>query len=116
MQDWFNPLYEMDVFVRGRFLTTNTIHLIKMDVKDDIESVWGYKKETIEIVTYPLNLLSNWEVSETCPKFRTYVNPFTGEVKKIKGRKHGTGCIYKWSVSFALFCYRLRDFFTKFLY
>lgn len=116
MDKWLNPMYEMDVFVKGRFLTSDTIYLIKTDVRENIEEVWGYKKETIEVVTYPLNLLNNWELIETCPKFRTYVNPFTGEVKKIKGRKHGTGCIYKWRLSFTLCCFSIRNFFTKFLY
>jgi hypothetical protein len=116
MDKWLNPMYEMDVFVRGKFLTKDTIYLIKRDVKENIEEVWGYKKETIEVVTYPLNLLSGWELVGTNPEYRTYQHPFTGEIKKIKGRKHGIGCIYKWRLSFTLFCFRLKHFFAKFLY
>lgn len=110
-----DPVYEIDVFVRGKFITSANIRSLKVDVKEDIEQVWGYKKDTINVIRYPRKLPYNWEITSRTLDGRVYTNPLNGEKKIIKGMEHGKNYIYKWRISLTILYFKFTGFLRIFL-
>jgi hypothetical protein len=55
-----SDLVDVDIFVTNKFITRSTITAGDADkIKEDIQGVWGYKKEKLIVVAY--------EVGETRP-------------------------------------------------